>query len=968
MIAEGCINKIYSPPQIQPEQIIIHMQKIYTRPSAHKNELNIAYEKAQATTPISKEENFTSRISCLQNSGCMLVSKRNDPSTRWLNREVVTDKLQYTVCKDSSLINAKDYVSLSMIKKSHADNYGLTLDNSGQLVMIKGKGYNLTEGLLKKYTTGYKYETATIKNSDGLTFSSLHVNEVGSLIGRLKNNDGLYEINIRSKEGTPLCSVDKRKLDVVFERCDEQPLDELRFDIGEGRNVSFIFDGNKLKIKKISCGDDDIKTNLDYSLLDYDIKLPLKKGYNLSSVKKTLNVLQLEVVKGKKHRIFYLDPKHILLKKKVARKISHKPPQSFSGMMGSDMHEKYHAGQPFSSDRKGNFSSNHMPIFSHLIDNIRFHAKSANGKFAEGKKTSAMKQVAKGSDIGFACISSSIKRIKENINVNYSSGSKKKKQYNYNRDLINYNKKDLTKVIRHAAGIRDKLNFADSVLNLVNNLKPQESINISNTTKLSASFGYAAGGLPFHGGGVVGVMVTLGKSHDFILSKDKKENIKCSFIRNGNAGAGAMLGTWHGLENKLFSTDSNDYLTVLPVEANLIMAFQRNKKESFSFNLTAIDFEKFIHQFSDDKADSPLDDKILSESTSVQNIDNEFLLSLQAKSELRLQLGSMEKPSKMMIQPRSAVGANAAFDVLKVNFASERKITGVNNTIKSNKKTVRVATPSFHIFKEDKIIPFTMSDIDGHDGGNHHDRKEHEINESAGESTFLFHDLSSENEIHHLKKVNKTWLKLSQEKIKNKNSGRSYFSKGASSNIAEAHFQPPQLHCDLSVLKDIPLKLTGKKNGYSRQMKLSDVSKSNELAQTLLENLSEIKNRLKQQERLNINKRCKINIILHYEDSNMEQRKTLTSPAGEASWKLKSGKAGNGLRTEIMGNYHLKKIEFRRETSVNDNKFIIPTVFFRIKNNNKLAYDEHLGDIHLNYADINHMQLTSLHNNLKFIY
>ncbi|MGR6439149.1 hypothetical protein ACU42Y_11585 [Proteus mirabilis] len=63
-------------------------------------------------------------------------------------------------------------------------------------------------------------------------------------------------------------------------------------------------------------------------------------------------------------------------------------------MVGENNYKNYHSGQPFSTQKIGNFSAKNIPFFSSAIDNARVHFDRAKQQYAL-KKYGAMVKISR---------------------------------------------------------------------------------------------------------------------------------------------------------------------------------------------------------------------------------------------------------------------------------------------------------------------------------------------------------------------------------------------------------------------------------------------------------------------------------------------------------------------------------------------------------------------------------------------
>lgn len=100
---------------------------------------------------------------------------------------------------DSKLneINAASYIYCSLTNCLPKNNFGIALNNNGNLLVIKGESHNLIKGIYNKYTNGYHYEIANLTSGeDEIKFNHLYINHYGILTGEEQQTNEHYCISI----------------------------------------------------------------------------------------------------------------------------------------------------------------------------------------------------------------------------------------------------------------------------------------------------------------------------------------------------------------------------------------------------------------------------------------------------------------------------------------------------------------------------------------------------------------------------------------------------------------------------------------------------------------------------------------------------------------------------------------------------------------------------------------------------
>ena len=500
---------------------------------------------------------------------------------------IYVKKLNFTAITDIREINAASYLYGGLTNFFQQENLGIALDHHGNLLLIKGKSRNLIKGLYKKYTSGYLYQSACLTGEIGdIKFNHLYLNPYGLLVGEEKINNIFYHISIEHISSS--VEAQTQMVQLCLSQYEKKITDEkLHLQKKDLTDLYFHYQNNKLVLDHIQIAGRPI----DYSIMGYDINIPINKNYSINSIKTVRNSLQIETQKGAKRRIIYLSPEHISLKKLTAKKISHKPPQNFASRLGRDPHEKYHAGHPFTSDRKGNFSSQNIPLFSSVMDKFRLQVQAATDNRAQGKRRKAFAYLAKSLDPGFqALYTMAADRIKH---------TRQKPEQGCTQDklsMLNGLLSQTTALIPpldRMLGNTLPSNLSDALISMVKQLKIRESITLENSNRVSGFFGIAVGGMPFNPGWFAGIVMILAKSYNLALYRVDNNHINITFGYRRKNSAIAILGTGQGLEKTLINTPVINYMTVMPAEANLILAVHCTKGCDFSFTLALLNKSNF---------------------------------------------------------------------------------------------------------------------------------------------------------------------------------------------------------------------------------------------------------------------------------------------------------------------------------------------------------------------------------------
>jgi len=645
--------------------------------------------------------------------------------------------------------------------------------------------------------------------------------------------------------------------------------------------------------------------------MEYHIDIPLNKNYLIQSIKKVSNHLQIELRKGMKSRIVYLNPEHISLKKLTAGKISHKPPQNFTSRLGCDPHEKYHAGQPFTSDRKGNFSSDHIPLFSSVMDKFRVHLQSAKNHKAQGKNKKAFISVTKSIDPGLSALYAVTVDQVRNIRQKIAQKGMTDQQAIF--ASMQSQTASLIPIINHALGNTLPVDLSSALISLMKQLKVRESISLQNSNLISGFFGVAAGGIPFNPGWFAGVVAILARNYHLVLSRVDTNNISVTFSYQRKKSTVFIAGTGQGLERPLLSTHTINYMAVMPAEANLIIVTHCTKERDFSFTLSITDFELFARQLYNPENNNIFNQQLINQSTLKEIREKELLIMLESKSEVRAQIGALVNPTTYMVMPRTALGVRLALNLIELKSVSEKIITHQGKTRKNN-LTVTLSRPEVDLFHETKIMPVAM-------------RQGVELwcyplplieeyrptNIIPGKKTIIFTTETPEEKTPHEKQEYEI---PSQDKNYNHS-----FS--------------------LMEIDRIPLTIIINESLSIDKYRLQKSKLGNKQIALLVEKLEQIKDTLIQQERDNLYKQCKVFLSCDYDNYEYD----------------------NGIKK-----YQLTKIEIRRITILNHLTATIPLAIISLANNNAISYDELLGDIDFLYRSRKNNIPYNIKFNLHIIY
>ncbi|XBS68185.1 hypothetical protein ABK905_15300 [Acerihabitans sp. KWT182] len=149
----------------------------------------------------------------------------------------------------------------------------------------------------------------------------------------------------------------------------------LQFKLKGEHTIEFFFTNGALYLKEIWSD----KHRFTYDFMKYKLNFPLPAKASILSATKVANQVKLCIEQEGKTRVVYFSPHHVDMQKCNVKHLSHKPAQNFYSGTGADPHEKVHSGQPFDSEKLGNFSEANIPFVSSLLGQFR-------GEFEKSQK------------------------------------------------------------------------------------------------------------------------------------------------------------------------------------------------------------------------------------------------------------------------------------------------------------------------------------------------------------------------------------------------------------------------------------------------------------------------------------------------------------------------------------------------------------------------------------------------------
>lgn len=627
----------------------------------------------------------------------LTIKKNNFTFSSTINNAIKAKVIIKKIDNDKEFkINASHYIYLGSCDTSIASHMGISLDENGDLIFIKGNCRDLFSGVFNRVINKKKFKlynaTELSQDNNLLKFINLFVHHDGRLIGRCKENDKLYFIDFMSRKKNNFTCIMEEYLMINFSEIEgDKIMEDLLFNTNnKGSFLFYVKEHSLFMDRYLSNGKNDKRRK---------INLPFRKKIKVISAKKNRMWVQLEIIEKNEIKILYLNPEDININHMCVRNLSETPPQNLLSSVGFDGHEKYESGQPFSYRNVSNFSSKNIPLFSSIINNSRNHIKKAISSQERGNKTKMMLHCAKSIDPGIRAIAFSTRNIF--IDDDKMPSNKKEDLYLSHINILNEKYKKFVNTLSNT--VVNGETVSDKIFSILKKIHPEDTILLSNQSYISFFFGVAMSGIPFAPGWFVGALGSISKTHKLELSFINEKEINFTFSCKRNLSGVMLAGTGQGLERTLKKVVKWDFLTLLPAEANAILALSKGISEDITFNIAKDDIAAFLNGQFVDKASTTWDsmkDAILTITKEVG-----FDCFLEAKSEIRLQLGNMVNEETYLVSPRQAIGKRLALTI----FSLKKKIAKEGRD-KKKEKYLDCFSVFFDIFREIKIMPIIISD------------------------------------------------------------------------------------------------------------------------------------------------------------------------------------------------------------------------------------------------------------------
>ncbi|MCT8249857.1 hypothetical protein [Proteus faecis] len=438
---------------------------------------------------------------------------------------------------------------------------------------------------------------------------------------------------------------------------------------------------------------------VEHKEVEHKIKIPLKSTDKILAIKPILNQIQLVVDKGNKIKIYYLDPLNIFSLKDYqyeVTRLKQEPPLSFYSMVGENHYNNYHSGQPFSTQKIGNFSSRYIPLFSSLIDKVRISIDKTKQQYALKQYKSMASNVAKTVDPGFRGVVSNIKGIS-----NSSTSPCENKFKALHSARINMKEADqiLSKYIK---GVKNSKTAGEVIYSLVKEMKEKSSVSIMDSKGIRAFFSTNLMSLNANIGVNAFILASYAKTHSITLSKNEKNEVIFSFINKKGINVSAGLsGGIAGCEKKWIG-ENVSYNATTSLMASVYLSINYERQSDFSFKIALDDVVDFI-----DKGMKFTYEELKNNTILNDNRDISLAISADMRSEFNAGVNlSLGNKTQMSI-PRNAIGINVVANLLKLNF-NINKFFDYGEMSEAKKKKV-IDLKLFEIlldaYRDLKIIP-----------------------------------------------------------------------------------------------------------------------------------------------------------------------------------------------------------------------------------------------------------------------
>ncbi len=588
-------------------------------------------------------------------------------------------------------MNKSNYIYLGSTNNTVFNTMGVTLEDDGSLLLIRGESKDLFMGMVQKYfNNGFKYDGFHIKENNLMKFKGIYVDSNGGLIGIKRMDD-----NINGNDDNKLYKIKFNKIECnynfnenVLEDCSERihieykeyaPKYTEEHDLSSVNNMVWKQEENILKFNRkdlnftVRFKDGKIfVSNLPATLAEdeidavgveskeYQLDIKLNDNEKIESIKPIRNKIQVNISEGEKTRMYYINTSLIFSVQDYqykGRKPERKPPLSFYSLVGENNYNNYHSGQPFSSQSASHFSSRHIPFFSSAIDNMRIRIDKAKQQRELKEYKAMVSDIAKSIDPGFRSFRSNIKGL---TNTSTSPSSNKYKAL-HNAKM---NKESFYNVLNKCIeGVNNRKTQGETFYSIIEDLKEKNTITITHLNDISAFFGINAFSFAPKIKANAFLLASYSKTHSIILSKNESNRVKFSFFNKKEANLSAGLSAGIGGYDKRWQKNSADYGVITPLMASTYLSLNYERKSNFSFEIELDDVIDFIDK------DLNFNLSTLENNTTLNDNKNiSFGLLADARSEFSFDVNLELNNGTEATIPRNAVGINVIASLLKLNI------------------------------------------------------------------------------------------------------------------------------------------------------------------------------------------------------------------------------------------------------------------------------------------------------------
>ncbi|HEY0208147.1 hypothetical protein [Acerihabitans sp.] len=632
----------------------------------------------------------------------------------------IKSKLDYHLVGADYAFNASEYVYSGSLRDGFFLQQGITLDREDRLLLVKGKQKDFIKSYWQKVQGTKKFYIARIDFGEygDLRFDRLTINDKGHLIAKKKDKDDYYKIRLGT-DGTATTLDGDTGCDTAFSitvslvKLPQQSWmpEDLRFNIHEQATVELAFkQGTLYLVTSTGPGEGQEPEKHETKL-----SLPLSRSAKILSVAKILNMAKLTVEHNGLINIYYVNPKHVDTVNARIRHLSQKPPQNFYSGSGTDSYERVYSGQPFAGRRWDKFSSRWIPLLSKTIDNYRVNIQRARTFQYLGDRRRAVIAAVQAVD---PCIQILARPIARKLKPTQRTEAPQTPPHELTGEFG-----EISRFVNN-----DRMNQLYASASAYLNLKPQiiakikhtlslleENDSISLNKSFDASFfiGLAVAGPPFMPGFFAGFMARFSRGKALTLTKNAQGNIRFNYNKINYKTFISIFGTGQGLEDncKLIRYNNIDFATFLPFEANAILVTNKDTEINVSVDVPWQYMDVMLDALFN-PGNAGEDIGILTrQAVKKSGASMGATLLLEAKSELRAQVGFMANPETFLVLPRTGSGIGGSVNFFDINKQTDEVVTYSSTTPDHNRQVnlqQNYFSLSLYCYQESKIMPIAM--------------------------------------------------------------------------------------------------------------------------------------------------------------------------------------------------------------------------------------------------------------------